>query len=146
MYTTVWAVTDVRCDMNIQCLNGRSVTSRSKPVQVQAIGFHKLQFVSDLKLPRQDRLILGFRVKYGGQEAFSEGRIAEVEEAPYGAGYRYTVTLTMRSASDISWRNVVGGVAVAQQEHYEKIEKLYQRWQLFDFSFGSAAPLVDARR
>jgi hypothetical protein len=128
MLKRVLALPEMRCDMNIQRFRDRWVNSRTKPVQVAAIGNEQIRFVTDLLLPAQERFVLGFRLSFRQQTAFGEGTVAAVEEAPCGSGCLYTVALTKRSAEDERWRRMVDCVFAVQQEQFASIERLYGYW------------------
>jgi hypothetical protein len=132
MTTTIWSLSGLSCEMSIRRYDGRSVGSKTKPVQLQAIGRDRLQFISDLKLPAQERLLLGIRLQFRDQAAFGEGHIAEAAAIPRGEGFRYTVALTPGSLQDVRWNETVARMASALHEQYEKAERHYMRWQRSD--------------
>jgi hypothetical protein len=136
MLTRVSALPELRCDMNIQRFRDRWVNSRTKPVQVETIGVEQLQIVTDLKLPAQERFVLGFRLSFRRQAACVEGTVAAVEEAPYRSGCLYTVALVQRSAADERWRRMVGCILAARQEHFGRLERLYGNWRQTDAGIG----------
>lgn len=117
----------LQCDMNIRQYRSRTVESKIKPVQIDAVGREGLRFVTELRIPPDPQLLLAFCVSFQNKSVRPQGRIVAAQLQPDGR-FAYDVRfdrLPDREA-EVGWLELLLSLSAYRHIRYLQLDDVYK--------------------